>query len=59
MRIDRKLSLSERTWECPHCGNTHDRDINAAINIRNEAVRIMRDQNIPNIGVLVLATACS
>jgi putative transposase len=57
MRIDRKLKLFERTWECPHCNQIHDRDINAAINIRNEAIRIMRDQNIPNIGVLVLATS--
>jgi len=30
-----KLSVSIREWECPNCGHTHDRDINAAINLKN------------------------
>ena len=37
-KLDRKLSLSEREWLCPHCGKTHDRDINAAKNIADEAI---------------------
>lgn len=32
--------LSVREWVCPHCGVTLDRDKNAAVNIKNEAVRI-------------------
>jgi putative transposase len=33
------LDLSVRKWECPQCGRGHDRDVNAAINILNEAAR--------------------
>ena len=32
------LLLSERTWTCPHCGTPQDRDLNAAINLKNWAV---------------------
>jgi putative transposase len=39
-RVD-NLTLDVRAWTCKHCGTDHDRDVNAAINIRNEALRIL------------------
>jgi len=32
------LTLVDREWTCSECGMVHDRDVNAAINIRNEAL---------------------
>lgn len=37
-KINKDLQLSDRKWICK-CGMTHDRDINAAINIRNFGLR--------------------
>lgn len=34
------LRLSEREWACERCGTQHDRDVNAALNIRDEAFRL-------------------
>ena len=35
----KELSIDQRSWTCPRCGKHHDRDINAAINIRNKGRR--------------------
>jgi putative transposase len=39
-RVD-NVTLDIRAWTCQHCGTRHDRDVNAAINIRNEGLRIL------------------
>jgi putative transposase len=34
------LSLSDREWICDHCGQQNERDLNAAINLKNEGIRL-------------------
>jgi putative transposase len=31
------MSLDVRTWTCPTCGEVHDRDLNAALNLKHQA----------------------
>ena len=37
--IKKDVSLKDRDWKCPHCGQMIDRDLNASINILNEGIR--------------------
>ncbi|WVX80367.1 IS200/IS605 family element RNA-guided endonuclease TnpB [Niallia oryzisoli] len=34
-------NLGLREWKCPKCHNQHDRDINASLNLKNEAIRLL------------------
>ena len=40
---NKELQLQDREWKCPECTTIHDRDINAAINIKRFA---LIDQNL-------------
>ncbi|MFP1455931.1 RNA-guided endonuclease InsQ/TnpB family protein [Escherichia coli] len=33
-----EMPLHKRIWRCPECGAEHDRDINAALNIRQKGI---------------------
>jgi len=37
--INKELTLSDREWTCPKCGEVVSRDLNAAINIKSFALR--------------------
>ena len=41
--IKEDLTLKDRTWVCEQCGVVNERDLNASLNIRDEAHRLVTD----------------
>jgi putative transposase len=45
------MSLHIRSWTCPVCGTEHDRDVNAAINIKAAGLAVLAlGENVSGIG---------
>ena len=51
--VKKDLTLKDRSWVCLVCGASHDRDVNAAINIRNFALHpqalVAIENKIPSV----------
>ncbi|TCI64119.1 transposase [Exiguobacterium sp. SH3S1] len=43
--------LGLRKWTCPNCGAHHDRDVNAGLNLKREAERILASSTVGTTGL--------
>ena len=44
-----ELTLEDRQWTCPECGSYHDRDVNAAINIKRAGLAALSGDDIRRV----------
>ena len=56
-----ELRLADRRWQCTSCHAEHDRDLNAACNLRDYAIQIVKERAVsstvqacgePSVGTL-------
>ena len=46
---NKELTLEDRRWTCPKCGSHHDRDINAAINIKRAGLAALSGDDVRRV----------
>ena len=54
--IKEDLTLADREWVCQQCGVVNERDLNASLNIRDEALRLVTD--VPVVASSAQKFAC-
>lgn len=47
---NKDLKLNQRVWTCPECGASHVRDVNAAVNLRDNALSTLGSRGIQVCG---------
>ncbi len=52
------LKLSDREWTCPHCGEHHDRDVNAARNLRSYGLWLLDLLTVSSTGLACRDDEC-
>lgn len=48
--VKHDLKLNDRNWTCPECGTNHVRDVNAAINLKKNALSTLGSRGIQACG---------